>query len=467
MGTPDVVSEAQAAIEADAINMKARELPGTNWDTVRSSPVSVAIPLPPVSAATESLLLGAHGRICIGIPTKDPTGTPAWINAHFYGTISRTGIDLVENSYNALLFNECIRLHEAMIADLKEDLDTSVRRTATLAFERANGPLAAVLYALDGQAHGEVILSPDGLSYQRPTDTLLPEAGDVDALLLMLSRPSEVVRFGVKLPDVELARRARPLIEALIGSTFDPNKVAALLTDRSRAGISIIEYAAKTNRAAGPDFWGSFLGWVVTRLPLDLLNGQEFLPVGRDALAKPSERVFLPPSGRRATDGTQDGDGEIAELPPDLTKTLRFLDETAVAVRKPDSRDLTELAAKLAPDTGQSLVRRPRLDYLINDAVGPLMQGLKNDTESRQAGIRLLHQAIQWLWELSDAGRGRLTRDALRVPVLLADNSWTWVPPSLAYFGSGWLSEPVAGLLQEAYGHDPKKLLRGLSISLS
>ena len=346
-----------------------------------------------------------------------------------------------------------------MIADLKKDSDASVRRTATLAFERADGPLAAVLYAADGQAHGDVILSRDGLAYQRPTDTLLPEASDVSALLLMLPQPSEAARFGVKLPDVELARCARPLIEALIGGISDPGKVGGLLTDRSRTGISIIEYAAKTNRAAGPDFWGRFLAWLVKRLPPDLLNEQEFLPVGRDALARPSERVFLPPSSRRTSDGGRDTDDEIAELPADLARSLRFLDDVAVTLRKPDSRDLTELAAKLSPDTGRGLVRRPRLDDLINDAIGPLMQVLKNDPESRQTGMRLLRQAIEWLWELSDTGRERLTRDALRVPVLMADKSWAWVPPSSVYFGPDWLREPLTRLLQEAYGHDPHRLL--------
>jgi hypothetical protein len=133
MGTPDVVPAEQAAMEAERINSEARKLPGTNWDTVQSSPIGVAVPLQMQVAAGDSLLLGTRGRVCIGLPTKDPTGTPAWVNAHFHGTISRTGIDLSDNSYNALLFAEAIRLHGALITDLKVDADVHIRRTATLA----------------------------------------------------------------------------------------------------------------------------------------------------------------------------------------------------------------------------------------------------------------------------------------------------------------------------------------------
>ncbi len=458
MGTADVVSAEQAADEAQHINEEARKLPGSNWDTVHSSPVRVAIPVPSASAE-KVMLLGANGRVCIGLPTKDPTGTPAWINAHFYGTISRTGIDLVENSYNVMLFKEAVRLHEALIGGLKTDADISVRRAATLAFEKDKGLLADVLYAPKGQAHGDIILASDGVSYQWPAKTILPAVADLDALLLMLPQPADAKNFGFNLPEIGLAHSARPLIEALMGRPSDQAAVSALFLARQSGQASLLEHSAKTNRQAGPVFWEPFLAWVTKRFVADRLSDQEFLPIGRDALARPSDRVFLPPAGQQARVSATEADGEISELPADMAKSLRFLDETAVPVRKADSRDLTELAAKLAPDTSRGLVRRPRLDDLINDAVGPLMQQLGSDAASRQSGVGLLRQAIQWLWKLPETGRERLSRDALRVPVLMADKSWAWAPPSSVYFGPGWMEDLVDGLLREAYGHDPSKLL--------
>lgn len=459
MGTPDVVPADKATREAACINSEACKLPGTNWDTVQSSPIGVAVPLQMQVMAGGSLLLSTRGRVCIGLPTKDPTGTPAWVNAHFHGTISRTGIDLSDNGYNALLFAEAVRLHRALIADLKTDADVCIRRTATLAFERGNGPLADVLYTSDGQATGEVILSVDGQTFQAPSATVLPEPADVDALLLMVPQTRDLERFGLTLPDVELTRNARPLIESLVGGKPDAAKVAALLLDRSRKKVSVMEHAAQVRRGDGPRFWEMFLSWVVGRFTLDQLFDQRLLPVGKNAVATSSERVFLPPSPRRSAEAFVHDDGEIAEMPNDLAESLKFLDDAAVAVRKADMRSLTELASNLAPDTGRGLVRSPRLDHLINDAVGPLMQELEADEASKQHGIKLLRQAIQWLWALSETGRERLTADALRVPVLGAGGSWTWVPPNMTYFGRGWLGDQTDSLLQESYGHEPERLL--------
>jgi hypothetical protein len=459
MGKPDVVPPEQAAKEAECINTRARKLPGMNWDTVRSSPIGVAVPLQMPVEAGGSLLLGTRGRICIGLPTKDPTGTPAWINAHFHGTISRKGIDLKDNSYNELLFGEAVRLHGGLVADLKVDAEVHIRRTVTLAFERGNGPLADDLYSSDGQAKGKVILSIDGRTFQTPSDTVLPEPADVDALLLMVPQTRDLEGLGLRLPDVELTRNARPLIESLIGGKPDSAMVAALLLDRSRNRASVMEHAAQERRGDGPMFWETFLSWVVGRFTIDQLSDQRVLPVGKDAVAKSSERVFLPPSPRRSAEAIANDDGEIEEIPNDLAESLKFLDDAAVAVRRTGMRSLTELASKLAPDTGRGLVRSPRLDHLINDAVGPLMQELKEDEVSKQNGIRLLRQVMHWLWALSETGRERLTRDALRVPVPGASGSWIWVPPSMTYFGSGWLGDPTDSLLQESYGHEPGRLL--------
>ena len=461
MGTPDVVSAEQAATEAANININACKLPGTNWDKVHSSPIGVAVPLQTQIKAGESLLLGPRGRICIGLPTKDPTGTPAWVNAHFHGTISRKGTDLQENSYNELLFGEAIRLHEALISELKDDPDVHIRRTATLVFERGNGPLADALYASDGQARGNVILTVDAKSFQTPPETVLPQPADVDAILLMVPQTVDLEGFGLNLPDVELTRNARSLIESLIGSKPDSAVVAALLLDRSRNSVSVMEYAARVHRNDGPTFWEPFLSWVVGRFTTDQLSDQRLLPVGKAAIAKPSERVFLPPSPRQSAEASVNDDDEIVEVPNDLAESLKFLDDTAVTVRKGDMHSLTELASKLAPDTGRGLVRSPRLDHLINDAVGPLMQELKEDESSKQSGIRLLRQAIRWLWALSETGRERLTRarDALRIPALCEGGSWLWIRPSVAYFGRGWLGDPTDSFLHESYGHELERIL--------
>lgn len=455
IGTPDVVGSEQAILEAQSLNQYTKSFPGENWATVDNSPVGVAIPLLERSAVTNSLRLGSDGRICIGLPTKDPTGSAAWINAHFYGTISRTGTDLVDNQYNAILFDETVRLHGALVDELKASPDVTIRRAATLAFERSTGHLAARLFAPGGQAKGQIVLSSDTRSYLTPATTIVPTPEDLEALILMSPDPANLAAFAIPLPDIVLTQGARDIIISIVGGEPARTHFDDALLKRGDDGESIIEKAARERRTKGPSFWEKFLLWAVNRFDDYRLRDQRILPVGGNALASSAERVFLPPAPSTSAPQPSSEDSEISELPADLAQSLKFLDAEAVTLRKAGSRDLTPLATALAPDKGPALVRRPRLDNLINEAVGPLMQALKEDEDSRENGIRLLRQAVKWLWTLSEAGRARLTKDALRVPVTVTNGIWAWKPPCDTYFGSGWFVDPVDRLLREAYSHDP------------
>lgn len=452
VGTPDVVPAEDAAREARTLNQYTRTFPGRNWARVDSSPVGVALPIPDPAAATPSVPSGPDGRICIGLPTRDPTGTPAWINAHFYGTISRTGIDLSDNLYNTTLFDETVRLHEALVTDLKASADLPTRRAATLAFQRVTGRLADRLYQPGNQASGPIVLSSDGHSFQAPSATLLPTLTDLEALILMAGTQGDLAHFRLPIPEAELTRTARSLLLTLVGGEPSAESLSVALLNRQGQSDSILEQAANKHRLKGPAFWEPFLAWAIKRFGTDGLRGHRILPVASTALETSAARVFLPPARRDNALAQSADDGELFEIPTDLAQSLKFLDERALALRKPSSRDLTPLAALLAPDVGPALVRRPRLHNLVNEAVGPLMQSLGMDEESRQNGIRLLRQAVRWLWVLSESGRARLAKDALRVPASAPDGHWAWIPPSSAYFGSGWLDEPVDTLLRAAYG---------------
>jgi hypothetical protein len=451
VGTADVVSADEAAAEATALNEEARSLPGSNWANVTKSPIEVAIPILDSSADQASVSRGANGRICIGLPTKDGTGTPAWVNAHFHGTISRTGIDLKSKPYNSRLFRECVRLHGALIDYLKGHANYQFRQTATLAFQRSQGPLSVALFSLGGQGFGDVILASDGVNFQSAADTFVPDPDDLK--LLQLMAPSEILReFGLRLPDIDLLTRARPQIESLAGKPNELKRAILALNRRSDTNQSLLEYAANVNRQAGPEFWNPFLSWVVDRFHLSAITKQRILPVGAASLANSEENVFLPPASMRSDEVLSDADSEITSIPERIAESLRFLDERTLELRKPESRTLTELASKLAPNTGGGLVRRPRLDHLIRDAVGPLMASLRGDDQSRQLGVELLRQVVIWLWGVTDTGKNRIERDAVRVPVIGDNGSWKWVAPNDVYFGPGWLEPRSSRLLNQAYG---------------
>ncbi|MEO2032017.1 MAG: hypothetical protein ABGZ35_08020, partial [Planctomycetaceae bacterium] len=173
-------------------------------------------------------------------------------------------------------------------------------------------------------------------------------------------------------------------------------------------------------------------------------------------MAKPSSRVFLPPtrpSTAEQEETDDEEDEEVGDIPDNLEDALKILDPSSIGVRKDGTRKLTDIASRLEEE---ALVRTPRLDILINDAIGPLMQSLTSDEDSRGSGGSLLVQAVNWIWRLSDEGRDRLRKDALRVPVP-SDSEWVWVAPSSVYFAKGWVDDDTDALLETAYGFDPLK----------
>ncbi|NQW18502.1 MAG: hypothetical protein HQ478_13545, partial [Chloroflexi bacterium] len=459
-GTPDVVSTDEAARESADIHSCANTLPVKSWHEVRSAPVSVALPLLPASGDSTGTPFGAGGLICIGLPTKDGTGTPAWVDSHFHGTISRTGIDLSDNKYNALLFEQAVRLHSALIHDLKRSCEIGVRRSVTLAFERGKGPLADALYAEGGQAAGNVVLAADGVSYRDPAETTFLTPEDSEAIDRLEIDVADLHDSGLMLPDGLIAAEASVVLECLLGRRSDKEDATERFLSHSQDGYSILESLSLKRRDGGAEFWEQFLSWCVARFSESQLSEQRILPVRGARIARSSDKVFLPPARRFSLGSTQEEEDELSEIPDDVAPSLNFIDEAVVPVRKANSRDLTELAAKLATDSDSALVRRPRFDDLINGALGPLMQNLTSDRESLARGVQLLKLAATWMWRMTDAGRGRVQGDSLRLPVSTAGGQyWKWVLPSTIYFGNGWLGESRDSLFSAAYGDQEDRLL--------
>ena len=87
---------------------------------VRTAHASVALPRCP---SNQSLPEGfpVAGRMCIGLPTRMATGTPALLDGPFHGNVARTDIDLAPDSqpYNRLVFEECVGLFWQAIEHVK------------------------------------------------------------------------------------------------------------------------------------------------------------------------------------------------------------------------------------------------------------------------------------------------------------------------------------------------------------
>lgn len=454
--------DAKADQERKAIReaIQALRLPEENWKGVEKVPVAVAIPGPAIDGRSQ--LLGANGRFCIGLPTRVQTGLPLWVNAHFHGKIDRTEIDF-DNGYNHLLFEAAVELVSVLLERLKREPGEATKRLVTLALERGPGELADALYSSGGLAHTEVVLGEDD-SYVKASDLLMPRQADLPMFQGLVAGISNLKEFGFRLPNAALLGSARVLLDGLAKNTEAPDaKYLEKTSDRQ----SLLEHAASSHRLDGPEFWEPFLTFVLERFStqhFDVLSDQLILPIGKTGLASAQSRIFFPPMRltARATDeeetpqAVDDAGDELAAIDETVASLLKFFDDSAVIVRTGTARDYTPLAQKLAPDTGRGLIRRPRQEDLINDALIPAMRESRSDNERMLA---LLRQALFWLVGAPQKSKLRVATDNLLVPVGGAGDAWAWAEPRNTYLGEGWENDPNIGLLTKAFGNRPNTRL--------
>jgi hypothetical protein len=455
----------RAAQERDAIReaIQTLRLPEENWRGIEKVPVAVALPAPRGGNDHSTRLLGPNGRFCIGLPTRVPTGSPLWVSAHFHGKIDRTAIDF-DSAYNHLLFDAAVELSGALLQRLKGDSEEAARRLVTLAMERGLGELAGAFYGDCGIARTEIVLRNNGSSFLKASELRLPRATDLPIFLQLVAGADGVEGYGFRLPDAALLQGAREILDSLAQNTAADD---ALYLRRPPGGPSLLEHAAATHRKDGPAFWEPFLAFVLDRFGVqqaDALAEQVILPTGRSELASAKSRVFFPPVrvAARATDdedrpqAIDDGGEELAAIDETVLSLLKFFDDTAISVRTGTARDYAPLAQKLAPDDGRGLVRRPRQEDLINDALIPVMRESRGDNDRMLA---LLRQALLWLVGTPQKSKQRIATDNLLVPVSGPGEAWNWVEASSAYLGEGWDTDPAIALLTKAFGNRPGKQL--------
>ena len=435
--------------EATAIHRAASKLPGQAFAKVDHAPVAVALRRPAIGDRS-CAPLPAEGRFCIGLPTEQPTGTPFWVDGHFHGTISRTGVDVAHNPYNELLFDEAVLLTGDLVAALRTADELYVRRCVTRVWNRKPGQLADRLWQPRGLAHDRVVLGWDGVAFLRGRELSLPAHEDLDAALDLLDVGASSAAGGFQLADHELMVGARPCLDALMkegGGQVGRERYLA----RVRNGLSLVERAARRTRDSGPKFWNPFLEWLTDRFPRGELDDQLLLPVGHGDLARANEKVFLARGASpRAPSAGPGGEFEVEDIPEAVQRLLRILDDSAVQTRTGRGRDRTELANTMVM---LRLVRAPRIDELVNDALVPQLRALTAKKGRAVDALRLLEQALRWIGQADEKTAAKLRVHELQVPVGSKDAGIAWSSPAEVYFGKGWLDEKShEDGLEAAYG---------------
>lgn len=444
--------------EAARIKAAVARLPASLRE-VRTAYASVALPRCPSNQSSPEKFPVA-GRMCIGLPTRMATGTPAWLDGPFHGNVARTDIDLAldSQSYNRLVFEECIGLFWQAIEYVKAVGGIGDKREILFWFASRQGALTTHFKLENTLSSANIILSRSGSEFLSAGSLQLPEEVDGPCFESIFGHVPNLEAFGFRLPDPWLMQEGRKIIDSL---TSQPCCTVPISTyvDRPENGKSLIEMGCQLSRKDGPKWWEPFFHWLTTRLQTDILRNQAVLPVVGGKLACPDDRVFLRPHGlpiEEDTSSENDEDEEsIDDLDVTLAASLRLLDEECVHVRVVDRpRDLTELARKLSPDGAAGLVRRPRRPELINDVLVPALRERVQQDPRDTLCIRLLACIGEWLARMATQERERVRLDQLLAPTTNNRAAWVWRPAEEIYLGVGWMSDTNhEHLLERAFGH--------------
>ena len=444
--------------EAERIKAAVERLPA-GLREVRTAHASVALPR---YRSNQSSPEGfpVLGRMCIGLPTRMATGTPAWLDGPFHGNVARTDIDLAPDSqpYNRLVFEECVSLFWQAIEHVKAVGGIGDKQGILFWFDSAQGALTAHFERENMLTSANIILSRSGSEFLAAGSLQLPEEVDGPCFESIFGQVPNLEAFGFRLPDPWLLQAGRKIIDSL---TSQPCCTVPISTyvDRPENGKSLIETGCQLSRNDGPKWWEPFFHWLTARLQIDDLRDQAVLPVVGGKLACPDDRVFLRPhvlSIEEDPSSENDEDEEIIDdLDATLAASLRLLDEECVHVRVVDRpRDLTELARKLSPDGTAGLVRRPRRPELINDLLVPALRERVQQDPRDMLCIRLLAYIGELLARMSKQERARVRFDQLLAPVANDQAVWVWRPAEQLYLGAGWVSDANSEhLLERAFGH--------------
>ncbi len=410
------------------------------WNRHDALPVTVALRVPEAREAGRGAWQPAPGRFCLGLPTLHTTGLPVHVDARFFADMARKHVpfDRQEQPYNAMLLDVAVELVDDLLAYLRASRPLALRRMATLALTRSSGELADRVYASKGIADAKVILSWDGQTFIRRSKAF--RLSPAERALLPAVQDALDLSANVRawLPDRLLLVDHGDCLDTMGLCSFAMGSHPWLRrTARSRA---ILEMAAASARHRGVSWWESFLTGVLDcfgSAPEKLMH-LKWLPTGRDQIAAPLAKVFLPT--RQPATSNRDkrlesaGEDELLSIPDEIENVLPILDHRAVRIRS-DGRALTPLAARLER---QRFVFHPRIADVITQAIVPELHKHAGRDDAIAQGLFAL--AVQLLASALDKTRDDVARTlagTVQVPVASGE-SLAWMPATKAYLGTGW-----------------------------
>ena len=419
------------AEQADRIREVVQYLPN-RWPEVRRVAMGVAVEETPAPD---------DGVFVIFLPTDMTTGTGAYINAPFYGSLDRRYIDF-RIPYNKLLVEGLLDLCLDAIIDLTSQGSEEWRARAVIdllaSTSAVNGENWRFMDALIARAsdrgvaleNRRLILCDDGWCLPGDARQMPEVASDIPIGV-------DHWRSHAKFPVVSTALDGRRLaVEALV-TKFDGS-----LSPTAPEWLKTIDQVAKSVRERNVEVtWDAFLNSLIAVLPDDLrsepaqgvpdpLATAAFLPDQDERLirAADSVKLFFQP-----VQGVDDAADFAGEVPQSLKQRVAFLHSSVQTQQGPQGRN-TPVQKFLDGRFARGFRREEILREVVLDVLPSLP--VRHDSDDADLCSELFLWTFELLGDLVDEDlRDALVRLLKRLPVLCHGG---WYAMEDAVFGPGW-----------------------------
>lgn len=404
------------------------KLPG-RWPEITDISVSVAVRLlgPPEA-----------GKFSIYLPTLVPTGSAAYVNAPFFGDMSRTSIPF-DDAYNRQLLEAATDLALDVVCNKlagKGEVEACAIIDLLAPFGKSQAALRWHELMEEAAARASAYLHDEALALAEGGWKPLNETSLIPASAKVTVLDEEALRRHASFNIFHRCLDSRTAqIKDLATEMF--GEVGAYPTQSDMA--ETIASVASELHASGGD-WNEFWRDVAVLLP----SGQAELakhPVligGDGSLHRPSEgkKVFFVPRQGTQDDSDIGGDSATTEVPSSLRASVAFLSDQ-IQVYDPN-RPTVQTAVRVYLGTN-GLVSPFRIETIFAEVLQKLIPPLPAPIQGEH--FQLCRDILGWATRLiaNVIARGRATDATFgllrNIPVPCIGG---WYPMNLACMGEGW-----------------------------
>jgi len=421
------------------------------WHKIRQIDVDVAVPINSNS----------EGRFSIYLPTHVKTGTGAWINAPFYGSIDRKNIEW-DRKWNSIILSHAVAGIKHMVRVLRNSNDTESSQAILKLLGIVDQEQALAKEQISSKSIQHIVKeenwvlrepnSTGQLEYMKVSQITMPSnlTWKVDPVIQVLDikcrEKIPLFKPHPELPNQELIENTARIfgIETKIPTIEDLARLAEM---------AIRSSASDKHRSV---WWNSLYRWFgCLDVPYDALVGKKLIwtQTGIYKIERES-RIFSPPRRPVASDDEDTPmvkkfqDMLTESLPAALRKQISFLHPEI------DIGDKQIRSFLIREYRGEQIVREfrtePVADFILNRICKNLYRKKMSKKRKRDAA-----EIFAWTFILWKQMRGE--GQSVEWNHLLVPTDIGYRPGNETYAGKAWMGDEGADLEKVFHNAEPKK----------